>query len=305
MDPIENIAVAKDTTFGMILEAHRRKWQIFHVLQENIKFENCKIIGNVNKVDVSHGISLQGSTQVNLLDFDIILMRKDPPVDQNYLNTLFLLEQVNRIKSNVINSPLGIRQSNEKCFALEFNELSPPSILTSSKEDLLNFSIKHKDIIVKPLEQMGGNGIFKVLSSDVNKNVIFETITKDYTSKVLAQKFIPEIISGDKRVIMINGKAIPFGLKRIPTKGEFRGNIAKGAKAEVFKLSEEDINISKRVSKSLLDRGLLFVGLDIIGTNLTEINVTSPTCLREISNETGINYFNDFFNTLEGKFNSK
>jgi glutathione synthase len=209
-------------------------------------------------------------------------MRKDPPFDMEYVFATYILELAQSQGAFVVNNPRSIRDCNEKLFTAWFPELCPPTLVTRSHSQLRDFLQLHNDIVVKPLDGMGGTSVFRIKPGDSNAGVIFETLTKLESNYCMAQKYLPAILEGDKRVLMVNGKPIPFSLARIPAAGELRGNLAAGGRGVPQPLSESDLKICERVSEELVQRGLLFVGLDIIGDQLTEINVTSPTCAREI-----------------------
>ena len=226
-------------------------------------------------------------------------MRKDPPVDTNYNNCLHLLSLAENNGARVYNNPRAIKEFNEKVFALYFSDYIPDTIITSDIEKVIDFQKKHKNIIVKPLDGMGGASIFRVKANDPNLNVILETITDQFTEKVMIQEFIPEITEGDKRILIVDGKPMSASIARVPAEGELRGNLAAGASAVAKSLSDRDLWICEEVGPSLVEKGLLLVGLDIIGDYLTEINITSPTCFKEYKELCDINVAEIFIESVE------
>jgi glutathione synthase len=226
-------------------------------------------------------------------------MRKDPPFDLEYIYSTYILEHAERLGTIVVNSPAALRNVNEKFFITHFPECIAPTQVSRNMDFLLNFIAKHGDTIIKPLDGMGGQGIFRVSASDPNTKVILETITKNETSYVMAQKYLPEISAGDKRILLINGEPVPYVLARIPAEGEFRGNLARGGRGKGLELSKRDRWICQQVGPKLREMGLFFVGLDVIGDYLTEINITSPTCIRELDSLYNINISEQLMGVLE------
>jgi glutathione synthase len=289
MDPITGIKPYKDTTLALLLAAQKFNYDIYYMEMSNLSLVDGSAFGKAIKMEVYDSNNcwfkyLDSDPAQNYLlsDFDCILMRKDPPFDMEYVFATYILEKAQLGGALVVNDPRSIRDCNEKMFTSWFPDLCPPTLVTRCKEQLHQFIKTHEDIVVKPLDGMGGSSVFRVQPQDSNANVIFETLTKLETNYCMAQKYIPQIESGDKRVIMVNGQPIPYALARIPAKGELRGNLAAGGQGVPQLLSEDDLHICKRVGPELIKRGLIFVGLDVIGDKLTEINVTSPTCAREI-----------------------
>jgi glutathione synthase len=290
MDPIQSIHYKKDTTLAMLWEAQKRKWDIFYFEQKDLFLRDGVPFGDAKRLVVAHDPSawfeFQGDIQLLLSELDVMLMRKDPPFNEEYIYTTYILEAAERQSVFVVNKPQALRDCNEKFFATQFPNCTPPTLVTQSIEKLHAFKDEYKDIICKPLNGMGGASVFHVREEDANASVIFETLTRGGTLYTMAQTFIPEIKSGDKRIIMINGEPFPHALARIPQGNDWRGNLAAGAKGVAQVLSERDRFICDQVGPELRKRGLYFVGLDVIGDYLTEINVTSPTCVRELDTAT-------------------
>jgi glutathione synthase len=234
-----------------------------------------------------------------LADLDVILMRVDPPVDSEYIYTTYILEQAERDGALVVNKPQALRDANEKFFATQFPQCCPPTIVTRSMKLLREFYQEHKDIVCKPLNGMGGSSIFHLKPNDVNAPVVFETLTERESVQTMAQKFIPQITEGDKRILMIDGEPVSHALARVPAKGEWRGNLAAGAQGVARPLTERDLWICKQVGATLRAKGLYFVGIDVIGDYLTEINVTSPTCIRELDEQVRINVAAQFLDCIQ------
>ena len=239
-----------------------------------------------------------------LTGLDVILMRKDPPFDMEYIYSTYLLEQAQSAGVLVVNNPQSLRDANEKLFTAWFPQCCPETLVTRKAELIRNFQQQHHDIILKPLDGMGGASIFRVKDNDPNFSVIIETLTDHGNTSVMAQKYIPEIVDGDKRILMINGEPVPYALARIPAKGETRGNLAAGGRAQGQALTEHDRWICQQVGPTLREKGLLFVGLDVIGNYLTEINVTSPTCIRELDSQFELNIAGDLMNSIEQQLTS-
>ncbi|MFI4954455.1 MAG: glutathione synthase [Gammaproteobacteria bacterium] len=286
MDPLTTINVKKDSTLAMLEEAQQRGWTVFYMQPQDIFIEDGVCMASMHGliVDLKHHpwFTLQEPIIQPLAELNVVLMRKDPPFDMEYIYTTYLLELAETAGVLVINKPQSLRDANEKIFTCQFPQCCPPSLVSKNMQQLRGFVEKHRDVIVKPLGGMGGYRIFRIRPEDSNLSVILETMTEYGQQFCMAQRFIPEIIYGDKRVIVIDGEPVPFALARIPKTGEIRGNLAAGARAEVIPLSERERWICAQVAPTLREKGLMFVGLDIIGDYLTEINVTSPTCIREI-----------------------
>ena len=303
MDPIGSINIKKDSTFAMLLEAQRRNYTLFYMEQSDLYLDGqqARAKPTILKVndDPEHWFELGEVNDLPLAELDVILMRKDPPFNMDYIYSTYLLEAAEQEGALVVNKPRSLRDCNEKLFALQFPECIPPTQVTSSAELLKTFIEHQQDTILKPLGGMGGESIFRVKQDDANLNVIIETLTKKGERLIMAQRFIPEITQGDKRILLIDGEPIPYALARIPAKGETRGNLAVGGRAEGVELSERDRWICQQVGPRLKEMGLVFVGLDVIGDYLTEINVTSPTCIRELDKIYNLNISATLFDAIE------
>lgn len=286
MDPITNIKAAKDTTLALLLAAQAKGFQLYYMEMKDLYLEQGEAKANCSPLKVFDDLEcwheLSASQKMSLGDMDVILMRKDPPFDNQYIYATYILEAAEKAGCLVVNRPRSLRDCNEKIFATQFPQCCPPVLVSRDASELKAFHKKHGDVIFKPLDGMGGTGIFRCKQDDPNVSVIIETLTELESSFIMVQQFIPEISNGDKRVLVVNGKPIPYALARIPAEGETRGNLAAGGSGVAQALSERDYWIVEQVAPTLVEKGLLFVGLDIIGDYLTEINVTSPTCAREI-----------------------
>lgn len=286
MDPIQNIKTYKDTTFAMLLEAERRQWQIYYMEQHDLYLKDGLVWARMKALKVQenphHWFDFEHELTQELHKLDLVFLRKDPPFNLEYLYTTYLLERAEAAGVKVFNKPQSVRDANEKLFAAWFPHCCPPTLVTSQKALIKEFLQAHSDIICKPLDGMGGAGIFRLRRNDPNNSVIMETLTQNETQTIMAQRYIPDIIHGDKRILMIDGEPVPYALARIPASGETRGNLAAGGRGEGIHLTERDKWICRQVGPVLREKGLLFVGLDVIGDYLTEINVTSPTCVREL-----------------------
>ncbi len=288
MDPIQSINIKKDTTFGILMAIQQREWDLHYIEQPDIFLEDGQVFAETQSLKVENNpqdwFTLNARKLTELKDFDIIFMRKDPPFNMEYIYTTYLLELVERCGVCVVNSPQSLRDANEKLFTAWFPECTPPTLVSCQMARLKTFWQQQKDIIVKPLDGMGGGSVFRLQQDDPNVNVILENLTQFGTQNIMAQRYIPEIAQGDKRVLLIDGEPIPYSLARVAAKGETRANLAAGGKGIPMPITEKERWISKQVGPTLKKKGLRFVGLDIIGDYLTEINVTSPTCMREIEN---------------------
>ena len=286
MDPIESISFRKDTTLAILLAAQNRNCAIFYMRQSDLYAKQGTPYASMRPLSVhddeTKWYELGEEQDRELSNLDIILMRKDPPFDMDYIYSTYLLEVAYEKGVLVVNNPKSIRDCNEKLFATRFPQCCPPVIVTSESRRLKDFHKEHEDVIFKPLDGMGGSSIFRVKKNDTNLNVIIETLTDEGRRQTMAQKYLPEIKSGDKRIILIDGAPIDHCLARIPSIGESRGNLAAGGNGVVKELSTRDRWICEQIGPSLRKKGLIFVGIDVIGDYLTEINVTSPTCVREI-----------------------
>jgi len=290
IDPIESLNKIKDSSLLLMKECLRRDIEVhfseinqFSIYEGNVNIHSQKIIS------LEKGIKYQ-DTELNLSSFfKKIFIRKDPPFNDDYLNLTYLLDHAVKERTDVINNPSSIRNHNEKLSILNFQEIIPPTIVTSNASDVINFLKLHEKIVLKPINGMAGNGIFVIDELDKNINSILETSTVNDTKVMMAQKYIPDVTEGDKRIIIIKGEPLPFCLARIPDGKDFRANLAKGGTGIAKKLTADDIKIVNVIKKYLVKSKLDFVGIDVIGKYLTEINVTSPTCLVEIENQTNFN----------------
>ena len=289
MDPIQSINFKKDTSLLILLAAKKSGFTLYLIEQNDLYLDSDEpraLTAELNVFDdEKEWFELKTKRDISINDLDVILMRKDPPFNKEYIYSTYILEAAKRKGVLIVNDPQSLRDCNEKIFATEFKQFTPPLIVTKNIKLLKAFLAQNEEVVYKPLDGMGGESIFKVNYKDENINVILETLTKFGTRTIMAQKYIADIRNGDKRILIIGGKVIPLCLARIPPKGEFRGNLAAGGSGIVKQLSERDLLIANSVAEICVKRGLLFVGLDIIGNFLTEINVTSPTCAREIDKE--------------------
>ena len=304
IDPLASFKIKKDTSFAMMREAQRRGHQVTacEVLQIQWQKGECvkahvQDLHLTGQVDAWYEVT--ASRQAWLKDFDAIIMRKDPPFDSEYFYATHLLSQAEREGAKVFNKASALRDHPEKLAIMEFPQFIGPTLVTRSAQAIKAFHAEHKDIILKPLDGMGGMGIFRVGADGMNLGSIIETLNLDGAQSVMVQKFLPEIAQGDKRVLIIGGKPVPFCLARIPQGGEVRGNLAAGGKGVAQPITDNDRSIAEAIGPILAARGLLLIGLDIIGTSVTEINVTSPTCFQEIFDQTGCDVASIFMDALE------
>jgi len=302
MDPIGSIKVSKDSSLAMLLAAQKRGWELHYMEQGDLFLEqgscHARLRQLVVRDDQQDWFTLSSERTAALAELDVVLMRKDPPVDMEFIYTTFLLQRAETEGVRVVNSPAAIRNANEKLYTAWFPQCCPPNRVSRNASRLREFLEEHRDIIVKPLDGMGGTSIFRIREGDPNLNVIIETITANGTTTAMAQRYIPEITAGDKRILMINGEPFPHALARIPAHGETRGNLAAGGRGEGVDLSKRDYWICQQVGPALRKQGLMFVGLDVIGDYLTEINVTSPTCIRELDSLYDADIAGDFLDTV-------
>ena len=286
MDPISSINTKKDTTLGILRAAVKAGHQLAYLEQSDLFINTGETFANLRPLELfdgdDHWYALGENYTASLSSLDVVLMRKDPPFDMEFFYTTQLLEDAERRGTLVVNRCESLRNCNEKLFATQFPECCPPLLVSRDQDALKRFHGEHGDVIYKPLDGMGGQSIFRISENDPNLNVVLETLTRKGGETIMAQKYLPEIKAGDKRILMVNGEPIPFCLARLPMAGENRGNLAAGGSGVVQPLSERDQWIATQVGPALRQKGLLFVGLDVIGDYLTEINVTSPTCMREI-----------------------
>ncbi|MFP1945942.1 glutathione synthase [Lonsdalea quercina] len=286
MDPIAAINIKKDTSFAMLLEAQRRGWELHYMEMDDLYLNAGEARATTRKLSVEHnndGWYQFGDAQdIALHELDVVLMRKDPPFDTEFIYATYILERAEEKGTLIVNKPQSLRDCNEKLFTAWFSDLTPATLVTRRADKLREFHQQHKDVILKPLDGMGGASIFRLKQDDANVSVIIETLTEHGSRYCMAQNYLPAIKDGDKRVLVVDGEPVPYCLARIPQGGETRGNLAAGGRGEARPLSESDWRIARTVAPTLKQKGLIFVGLDIIGDRLTEINVTSPTCVREI-----------------------
>ncbi|MFP1723404.1 glutathione synthase [Lonsdalea quercina] len=286
MDPIAAINIKKDTSFAMLLEAQRRGWELHYMEMDDLYLNEGEARATTRKLSVEHnydGWYQFGDAQdIALHELDVVLMRKDPPFDTEFIYATYILERAEEKGTLIVNKPQSLRDCNEKLFTAWFSDLTPATRVTRRADKLREFHQQHKDVILKPLDGMGGASIFRLKQDDANVSVIIETLTEHGSRYCMAQNYLPAIKDGDKRVLVVDGEPVPYCLARIPQGGETRGNLAAGGRGEARPLSESDWRIARTVAPTLKQKGLIFVGLDIIGDRLTEINVTSPTCVREI-----------------------
>ncbi|MEM5528184.1 glutathione synthase [Gammaproteobacteria bacterium AS21] len=306
MDPIESISYKKDSSLAMLWAAQDKGWEIWYMEQSHLYVENGIAMAKMAPLSVARDpqnwFERQEYQNKELASLNIILMRKDPPFDNEFMYSTHILEMAERLGTLIVNSPQRLRDCNEKLFATQFPQCCPQVLVSRDSKQLKAFHKEHKDVIFKPLDGMGGTSIFRVQEDGVNLGVILETVTKYNTEMIMAQKFIPEIKDGDKRILMIDGEPVAYALARIPTNGETRGNLAVGGRAEGRELSERDRWICAQIGPKLRELGILFVGLDVIGDYLTEINVTSPTCIRELNDQFGLDIAGDLINAVEKKW---
>ncbi|MAM71359.1 MAG: glutathione synthase [Gammaproteobacteria bacterium] len=286
MDPIESIHFKKDSTLAMLMAAQSRGWELSYIEQQGLYLDDGKAMCRCQKLTVAddpqNWFAKEEPQLKSLADFDVILMRKDPPFDNEYIYSTYILEAAEKEGVLIVNKPQSLRDCNEKVFATQFPQCCTPVLVTGDITLLKQFHDKHKDVIYKPLDGMGGSSIFRVKPGDPNRSVILETLTNHGKQQIMAQRFIPEIIEGDKRILVIDGKPVEYALARVPAVQETRGNLAAGGTAKGIPLTDRDRWICDQVGPSLKEKGLIFVGLDVIGDYLTEINVTSPTCIKEL-----------------------
>ncbi|HTA65494.1 MAG TPA: glutathione synthase [Xanthomonadaceae bacterium] len=307
MDPIGAIRTAKDSTFAMLLEAQRRGHRLHYVLPGGLGLKDgltqARCAPLQVRDDPNDWYTLGDQATRPLAGIDVVLMRTDPPVDAAYLHDTHLLSQAQREGVLVVNDPQGLRDLNEKLAAFLFPQCCPPTLVSRDATDLRTFVAEHREAVLKPLDGMGGRSIFRANADDPNLNVILETLIGAGHGHpgqlVMAQRYLPEIVDGDKRILLVNGEPVPYCLARIPQGKEFRGNLAAGGRGEGRPLSERDRWIAAQVGPELKRRGMIFVGLDVIGDWLTEVNVTSPTCIRELDKQFGLNIAGLLFDAME------
>lgn len=305
MDAISTINYKKDSSLAMLWAAADKGWSLYYLTLSDLYLENGIAKGQAAELTVDRNpeqfYQLSPASSIELSEFDVILMRKDPPFDNEYIYATYILEQAEQAGVLVVNKPQSLRDCNEKMFATQFSQCAPPHLVTRDATLLRQFHQQYGDVIFKPLDGMGGTAIFRLTESDPNVAVIIETLTANGAQQIMAQKYLPEIKQGDKRILVVNGKPIDYCLARIPKTGETRGNLAAGGTGVAQPLTERDRWIANQVAPELVKRGLLFVGLDVIGDYLTEINVTSPTCIREIDAAYNTNIAGELMDVIEQK----
>ncbi|GLP95579.1 glutathione synthase [Paraferrimonas sedimenticola] len=303
MDPISDINIKKDTSFAMLLAAQARGYQLYYMEMQDLHLRDGKPFADMRELkvqaDPNDWYSLGEPQSTDMVELDAVLMRKDPPFDTEFIYATYLLERAEEQGVLIVNKPQSLRDANEKLFTAWFSEFTPTTLVTRSQSQIRSFIDEFGDVILKPLDGMGGASIFRVKQGDPNIGVIIETLTEHQTRYAMAQRFIPQIDAGDKRILVVDGQPMPYCLARIPAKGETRGNIAAGGRGVAQPLSDSDWAIANAIGPELKKRGLMFVGLDVIGDKLTEINVTSPTCLVEIEAAYGISITDALFDAIE------
>ena len=305
MDPIADINIKKDSSFAMLLEAQSRGYELYYLEMADLYLLDGKAYGQTKALTVKQeeGNHYQFGTEqtMPLAELDVILMRKDPPFDTEFIYATYMLERAEDEGTLIVNKPQSLRDANEKLFTSWFADFIPPTLVTRSEQKIREFYQTHQDIILKPLDGMGGSSIFRVKQGDPNLGVIIETLTQHGECYAMIQAFIPDISNGDKRILIVDGEPMPYCLARIPAEGETRGNLAAGGRGEARPLSDADWRIAKAIGPKLKEKGLIFVGLDVIGECVTEINVTSPTCIREIEAAFDVNITGALFDAIEAR----
>lgn len=303
MDPISQVKVAKDSSMAMMLEAQKRGYELYYMEMKDLYLEQGQCRATTHKVkvfdDSEHWYELSDRQDIAVSELDAVLMRKDPPFDTEFIYATYMLERAEVEGTLIVNKPQSLRDCNEKLFTAWFSEFTPKTLVTRSSDKIREFHKAEKDVIIKPLDGMGGASIFRIKEKDVNVGVIIETLTNHGEQYAMVQEFMPEIVDGDKRILIVNGEPMPYCLARIPAQGETRGNLAAGGRGVARPLSVSDKAIADAIAPELKKRGLYFVGLDVIGDKVTEINVTSPTCIREIEAAYPINISGKLMDAIE------
>ncbi len=304
-DPLSSFKIYKDSTFAMMAEAARRGHEVYAFQQRHMALKEGQVTAYVSRIeltgDAKDWYKAAPSEDSSLAAFDAVIQRKDPPFDMEYVYGTYLLQLAEKQGAKVFNKPSAIRDHNEKLSIAQFSQFTAPTLVTSDETRLRDFQAEHGDVILKPLDGMGGAGIFRVKGDGLNLGSIIETLTQLGTRTIMAQRYIPDIVKGDKRILLIDGKPVPFCLARIPQAGEVRGNLAAGGTGVAQPLSQRDREIAEALGPELASRGLLLVGLDVIGDYLTEVNVTSPTCFQEITQQTGFQVASMFIDAVEAR----
>lgn len=310
MDPIASIKPYKDTTLALMLAAQQRGWSLHYLEMSDLSLRDGVALGRARAVtvhdDKQHWFDFTGEAQtIKLGELDAILMRKDPPFDLEYVTATYILERAEAQGALVANKPSSLRDCNEKMFTAWFPQCTPPTLFSRDLATLRAFHAEHGDVIYKPVDGMGGQGIFRVGSDGMNLGAVLEQLTANGSTTIVAQKYLPAIKDGDKRILMVDGEPVPYCLARVPMAGETRGNLAAGGSGRPQPLTDKDRWIAAQVGPALKERGLLFVGLDVIGEHLTEINVTSPTCAREIDKAFGTDIGGQLIDALARRLASR
>ena len=303
MDPISRIDIKKDSSFAMLLAAQKRGWDLFYMELNDLYMDHNKPMARMKILEVKEDLKkwyvLSEERTADLSHLDVILMRKDPPFNLEYIYSTYILEHAQKRGVLIVNNPTSLRSVNEKFFITYFPDCIPPTRISRDMQILLNFVEEQNGAIIKPLDSMGGDGIHHITKLDNTTKNVLQSLTRNSSEYVMAQKFLPEIVDGDKRILLIDGEPVPYALARIPNENNSKGNLAQGALAKGMELSERDKWICQKVGPRLSDMGLIFVGLDVIGNYLTEINVTSPTCIRELDNIFHIDIGDQLMDTIE------
>jgi len=309
MDPISQVNVKKDSSMAMMFEAQKRGYEIYYMEMKDLYLMQgqCRASAQIIKVfdDPEHWYELSPAKDILVSELDAVLMRKDPPFDTEFIYATYMLERAEVEGTLIVNKPQSLRDCNEKLFTAWFADLTPKTLVTRSSKLIREFHQQEQDIIIKPLDGMGGSSIFRIKADDVNVGVILETLTDHGNQYAMVQEYLPQITEGDKRILIVNGEPMPYCLARIPAKGETRGNLAAGGRGEARPLSPTDKFIADTIGPELKKRGLYFVGLDVIGDKVTEINVTSPTCIREIEAAYPINISGKLMDAIEENIRTK
>ncbi len=309
MDPLAGISPKKDSTLAMMLAAQARGWQLVYLELAGLALRDGVALGSGHRVSVQddehHWFSLTGPWGGRLSDLDVLLMRKDPPFDMEYVHATYILQRAEIAGALVVNSPAALRDINEKVATAWFPQCTPPTLIARRHAQLRAFLGEHRKIVIKPLDGMGGRSVFVVEEHDPNRNVIMETLTDNQTRYVMAQRYVPEITDGDKRVLLIDGQPIDFLLARVPGGGDHRGNLVAGARGEGRPLAARERWIAAEVGPELARKGVIFAGLDVIGDYLTEINVTSPTGIRELDRQFGLKIADQLMSAIEHRLETR
>ncbi len=303
MDPIEGIKINKESSFAMLLEAQVRGWELYYMEMSDLYLRDGRSGARMRQLEVERNehewFRFTDEKDWALDELDVILMRKDPPFDSEYIYATYLLERAEESGVLVVNKPQSLRDANEKLFTAWFTQCCAPTLVARDSGRIRAFLKEQGEIILKPLDGMGGTSIFRLKEGDSNLSVVLEIMTQHNNQFVMAQRYLPEIVDGDKRILLINGEPVPYALARIPAEGESRGNLAAGGRGEGRELTERDRWICSQVGPVLKEKGLIFVGLDVIGDYLTEINVTSPTCIQELDRQYGLNISGTLMDQIE------